>query len=44
MLAAVKEGGVALEYAAEELKGDREVVLAALTESGGARRYPAGVL
>jgi hypothetical protein len=35
VLAAVQQKGWALEYASEELRGDREVVLAAVQRNGG---------
>ena len=33
VLAAVQQDGIALEYAAEELRADKEVVLAAVIEN-----------
>lgn len=36
MLTAVKHGGFALKFAAEDLKGDREIVLAAVSQFGNA--------
>eukprot|EP01047_Picozoa_sp_COSAG01_P112753 COSAG01_NODE_41484_length_451_cov_0.411932_1_plen_66_part_00 len=37
----VAQDGYALQYAAAELKGDREIVLAAVAQSGDALQYAA---
>jgi histidinol phosphatase-like PHP family hydrolase len=39
VLAAVKQNGLALEYASKELQNDREVVLAAVKQDGRALEY-----
>ena len=39
MLAAVKNDGLALEYASDTLKADREVVLEAVKQNGYALEY-----
>ena len=36
---AVSENGRALQYATEELKGDRKIVMAAVSKNGGALQY-----
>eukprot|EP00971_Amphidinium_carterae_P236908 4702163-Amphidinium_carterae.1 len=41
VLAAVEEGGLALQYAAEELKGDRAIVQTAVEQDGFALQYAA---
>ena len=41
VLEAVKQHGLALEYAAESLKADCEVVLEAVRQNGGALRFAA---
>ena len=44
MLAAVQRGGFALQYAAAELKADREIVLAAVKQDGKALGHAAAEL
>ena len=44
LLPAVAQEGFALEYAAEELRGDREVVLTAVRQRGHALRFAAAEL
>jgi len=39
VLEAVKQNGLALEYASKELQNDRDVVLAAVKQCGEALRY-----
>eukprot|EP00971_Amphidinium_carterae_P243792 4841748-Amphidinium_carterae.1 len=41
VLAAVEQDGCALEYAAEELQGDRAIVLKAVEQDGLALQYAA---
>ena len=41
MLAAVKQNGLALKFAADHLKADREIVLAAVSQFGNAIEYAA---
>ena len=44
VLRAVKQDGLALEYASYELKADRKVVLAAVKQNGDALKYAANEL